>query len=692
MGMMKVKKKSSVNVLEQRRKQLIEDNMEEERNIKKLSKKLGLNRRKPKKDGTEKLPTWMRDSGLDYLFNIKKYDKVSAENSNIVKIVGEKNKAKKPLNIYGQDSVEIEDNSEEGEEMNVDSEDEKGLDTIYEGEEDDGVSEENEIVEEIKFNDDEEVDEPQTASHKEDKPNETDADATRTHNGDFPMLQRNIRRLLNCVSETQMAKVTGELVNLFSDRPRAAVRQILIDEIDILLASFPLSRGQSVGWLQQELAACFVSTEARLHHAGEDSRLVAHFVEFFVSSKLPPSIANLSESDGGSLASRCLFVAYLYRFGALTGDLIVDFLDEFLKHDDLLALQIANQILKPISSVLRKEMHERCSKLMNSAKEIIAALDPTEFEKCAELEGILANLSSKRSKEPALLSADYFVKMIRNWNKGISFPRELRLPLRLEELRNAKKAGRWWAVGSAFSGDNLKPSDPVSAGQSISSKKAITLSPELQAVAQQLGLITSMRQQLFAVLVSTPGGPESTATALIAATGGGGSNSRTASEHREREAVQIVMHCLISEQPFNRFYARVLGALLNHHRRFMMMVRCSFWDVMGKEELTKEAKGNAGKAIGILASVYDFPLTLLKKFDFGDESEANTGLLSALVTELTSASFKKTLEKFAYVASNSPKLGRNLRIFMRRLSKTHPDEACRAYLARLVSELRDLFP
>lgn len=145
-----------------------------------------------------------------------------------------------------------------------------------------------------------------------------------------------------------------------------------------------------------------------------------------------------------------------------------------------------------------------------------------------------------------------------------------------------------------------------------------------------------MRQQLFAVLVSTPGGPESTASALVAATGGGGSISRTASEHRERETVQIVMHCLISEQPFNRFYTRVLGALLNHHRRFavglqhdssglamscgymvpsplfQMMVRCSFWDVMGKEELTKEAKSNAGKAIGILASVYDFPLTLLK--------------------------------------------------------------------------------
>lgn len=51
-----------------RRKQLMEDNKMEEQNIKKLSKKLGLHNRKPRKDGTQKLPAWMRDSGLDCKF------------------------------------------------------------------------------------------------------------------------------------------------------------------------------------------------------------------------------------------------------------------------------------------------------------------------------------------------------------------------------------------------------------------------------------------------------------------------------------------------------------------------------------------------------------------------------------------------------------------------------------------------
>ncbi|CDI96519.2 expressed protein [Echinococcus multilocularis] len=694
--------------LEQRRKQLLEDNIKEDKTIKRLTKKLGLNRRKPRKSGVEKQPAWMRDSGLDYLLDFEKHNSSPDKEVLGSGILGEprtKRRRKESRDIYGQD-VDDSDGSTEAD-APVKPE-EKDFDFGKAGSED---KEANEIVDingGAKLKKDTKI---------EEKESKIAGVAQITPSGDeetIVMLRRSIRRLLNCVSEVQMAKTISGLVDLFSDRPCATVRRVLIEEIDILLGvrynllamfkaglyfsvfiSFPLNRDQSVGWLQQELAACFTSTQARLDHSGQDSRLVVHFVEFFVSSRLPTLVTLDSLQDsGGALTSRCLFIAYLYRFGGLTGDLIMDCVEEFIKPGDLLGLQIAHQMVKPVSSVLRRELHERCSRLVNAVKATLATLDPLDFEKTAELEGIVANLSSKHSKEPALFSADHFVKMMKSWNKGVSFPKGSRLPLRLDELRDAKDGkGRWWAVGSAFFGDVLK-SDSVSSTTAVTRQgvsKNAPLSPELAAVAKRLGLITPIRQQLFGVLVSTPGGPESTANALVLAAGTSGGGGR-ATEHREREMVQIVMHCLVSEQPFNRFYTRVLGALLNHHRRFAIMVRCAFWDVMAKEELTKESKTNAGKAIGILAAVYDFPLTMLKKFNFGDDSEPNVALLSAVVTELTTTAFRKTLEKFAYVASKSPKLGRNLRIFLRRLCKSHPDEAYRSYLGRLVSELRDLFP
>ena len=63
-----MKSKKKPTYLEQRKKQLIEDNEREDQTIKKLTKKLGLRNRKPRKDGIKKDPTWMRDSGLDCMY------------------------------------------------------------------------------------------------------------------------------------------------------------------------------------------------------------------------------------------------------------------------------------------------------------------------------------------------------------------------------------------------------------------------------------------------------------------------------------------------------------------------------------------------------------------------------------------------------------------------------------------------
>ncbi len=60
----------------------------------------------------------------------------------------------------------------------------------------------------------------------------------------------------------------------------------------------------------------------------------------------------------------------------------------------------------------------------------------------------------------------------------MSLPKDSRLPLRLEELRNAKGGGRWWAVGSAYHGDALKGSG-AQHGRTNTSSMGATLSPEV---------------------------------------------------------------------------------------------------------------------------------------------------------------------------------------------------------------------
>nr|VZI20580.1 unnamed protein product [Spirometra erinaceieuropaei] len=663
--------KKRLTYTDRRKQQLLADNEKEKAVIKKLSKKLGLNRRK-KKDGTSKQPAWMRDSGLEYLLGFNKYASDHEEQSVEGNSLGVRKSTKQSQhNIYGQDS-EVDD---------VDAE--ESMDT----------SDEDSFAEDLAA-----PNPPSTnlRNGEEAKESSLSLETSKAHSAEedspsnWTALRKNIRRLLNCVSEAQMSRAISDITSVFADNPRGIVRSILIEEVDVLLKSFPFSRSQSVGWLQQELAACFLSIQARLDQAGQGAHLVAHIAEYIVGNipQLQPSAPIPDGLDGGLLASRAVFLSYLYRFGGITGDLIFDLVDEFVNSGQLMAMQAAHQMLKPISSVIRKELVQRCQEIHAKVKGLLSQPDQQEFDKVSELESILTCLSEKRSQEPALSSADHFVKMMRTWNKGISFPKEARLPLHLVELRNPSEKGRWWLVGSAFHGEALKGQ---SNNEGVSSRvpDASVLTKELADAADRLGLITPLRRQLFALLMSTPGGPDSTAAALLRASGG---DKKSSAEHREREVVHVVLHCLISEQPFNRFYPRVLGGLLNHQRQFGLLIRCAFWDVMSKENLTREAKSNIGKAIGMLAVVYDFSLVVLKKFNFGDASVANTSLLSAVLREFTGSSFGKTLQKFAHFANAYPKVGRNLRIFMRKLSSTCDDEAFRAFLSKLASELRDLVP
>ena len=90
--------------------------------------------------------------------------------------------------------------------------------------------------EEIEVMDLDGINKPEQAMTNKEEPNTGANENTLPEDDEMLLsLRRSIRRLLNCVSEAQMSKTVADLVNLFSDKPRATVRKILIEEIDVLL-------------------------------------------------------------------------------------------------------------------------------------------------------------------------------------------------------------------------------------------------------------------------------------------------------------------------------------------------------------------------------------------------------------------------------------------------------------------------
>ncbi|CAH8294387.1 unnamed protein product [Schistosoma turkestanicum] len=125
-----------------------------------------------------------------------------------------------------------------------------------------------------------------------------------------------------------------------------------------------------------------------------------------------------------------------------------------------------------------------------------------------------------------------------------------------------------------------------------------------------------------------------------------------------------------------------------------MMIKCGFWDILNNNNLTVEAKSNAGRALGLICLVYNFPLTVLKNYNFGDNSEGNIAFLQHTIMELCTGEYQNVLGKFMQLSTYT-RLCRNCRIFMRKhlinnnTTNEKFDSNLKAIVTKLVSDMRE---
>ncbi|XP_018655591.1 hypothetical protein Smp_162960.1 [Schistosoma mansoni] len=527
-------KKKKLNYTELRKQHLLEDNEKEEKILKQLSKKLKMNRTSTKsKQKREKAPLWLAQCGFDYILNFEKQvniekDNTDSNNNVLCTTIGVSSKKKsKPVDLYGQNTTTTNNSSSRS---ITDHDDQHStVDSLL----DEPITCTDQSIQLDQVND------PMLHDHHHDDINEN--------------LCKSIRSSLNRLSESQMSKIIMELCNLFHQYPRALVRTYFIEEVCNLIECTQINRNTKLGWLHQELAICITCIHITLHSLFQSISLIGYLVEFIIF-RLFPNNNNQVQLSSNGICTYSIFLAYLYRFGVISGTLILDILKAYLRDCDIGKVKAAHCITIAVGVNLRKFNLNVCQEIIQQANAELEKHKLQNFEVAFELEGLIQRLSEKRSMEECVTRSLHLQKLMRVWTK---------------------------------------------------------------AVAEKLGLRTASRQLTFSILVSTPGGPDATASALLKACHtsanlpgvqlGAGSIAG-----REREMIHILLHCVMSEMPFNRFYPRVLGGILNCHRRFLMMIKCGFWDILNNNNLTVEAKSNAGRALGLLCLVYNFPLTVLK--------------------------------------------------------------------------------
>nr|XP_057915916.1 nucleolar MIF4G domain-containing protein 1 [Doryrhamphus excisus] len=611
---------------ETRKKALLEANEQEDREIKKLERYLKLNKRKNKKN----LPQSFVADGLDYILGALDSDTLAA---GIYDSDDNMDLAKHNFEQLDNDISQPSDEEEEEEEEEGDAASESsGEDMDSSGNEDNVPEEEDEVTSEEEAMDEElqHESDPEDINEEppESNPNTRASDAgkyvppqMRNAAGDerkaeLEKLRKNVKGLVNRLSEPNMSSISSQLEALYMSCSRKDMNDTLTE---VLLAACVTPTLMPDRLLMEHVLLVSV-----LHHA-VGVEVGAHFLETVVH--MFDDLYN-QPREGKECDNLVAIVAHLYNFQVVHSLLIFDILRRLMAAFTEKDIELVLFVLKNVGFSLRKDDALALKELISEAQHKAADLgkkfqDQTRVR--FMLETMLALKNNDMRKIPGYdpEPVEKLKKLQRTLIHRNAAGSDMKLRVSLDNLLAANQVGRWWIVGSSWSGapmigqqGNLTSNTSGSEGQ---------YSAKVLELARKQRMNTEVRRNIFCVLMTSEDFLDAFEKLL----------RMGLKDKQEREIVHVLMDCCLQEKTFNAFYAVLAEKFCTHARRFQMTFQFSLWDKFKElSDLPARTVSNLIPLVTHLLQKKCLSLSLLKVIEFGELDKAKVRFLRQLLTRL----------------------------------------------------------
>ncbi|XP_029934806.1 nucleolar MIF4G domain-containing protein 1 [Myripristis murdjan] len=690
------KGKKTTKLQETRKMALLEANEAEDREIKKLERCLGLNKRKNKKT----LPQSFAADGLDYILGV--LDSGSSA-VGVYDSDDDMDTAKENLKRLDRSDTQMSGEEEEsGDEFANESGDEDlGLtDEENEVDEDDEGEDDDEMVddeEEGMEEDEDELDESDAADSGDESEggaeSQTDAGNSKSETvtsttgkyvpphlratgddkrkAELEKLKRNVKGLVNRLSEPNMAFITGQLEDLYMSTSRKDMNDTLTE---LLLAACVTPTLMPDRLLMEHVLLVSI-----LHHA-VGLEVGAHFLETVVRR-----FAEVYKNPGESKECDNLvaIVAHLYNFQVVHSLLIFDILKLMVAAFTEKDIEMVLFVLRNVGFGLRKDdalaLKELISDAQRKANEVGSQFkDQTRVR--FMLETMLALKNNDMRKIPGYdpEPVERLRKLQRTLIHQSAGGSDLKLRVSLENLLAADQVGRWWIVGSSWSGAPM-----ISNQENTTSQQSTTegkFSAKVLDLARKQRMNTEVRRNIFCVIMTSEDYLDAFEKLL----------RMGLKDQQEREIVHVLMDCCLQEKTFNPFYAVLGEKFCSHDRRFQMTFQFSLWDKF--KELSTLPSSTFSNLVQLVTRFLQrkcHSLSILKVIEFGELDKPKVRFLRQVLTKLLKETEPEDLASIFGRISGIPKLGmlrEGLKLFISHFLLKNAQAQGAAEQAALLSE------
>ncbi|KAI7814901.1 nucleolar MIF4G domain-containing protein 1 [Triplophysa rosa] len=656
----KQRKKSKLE--EGRKRALKEANIEEDKEIKRLEKRLGFNKRKKKNT----LPQSFTNDGLDYILGILEpgasatglyesdeemdIDKAKDNFNGLEDSEGETTDDEKKDDSEGDNDTASEEVDEEVDPQLEDVEDLEDRAQLDEDEEEAEDDEEQSDTDASEANDDgEEVEseqrppdskEPNPSSVAKYVPPHLREAADSKRKVELEKLKRSVKGLINRLSQPNMASISSQLEELYMSTSRKDMNDTLTD---ILLAACVTPTLMPERLLMEHILLVSI-----LHHT-VGLEVGAHFLETVVRR------FDKTYGDDATIDKECdnlvCIIAHLYNFHVVHALLVFDILKKLVTRFSSKDIELVLLVLKNVGFVLRKDDPLALKELISEAQRKASA-EGEHFQDQTRIRFMLETMLALKNNDMRKIPGydpepvEKLKKLQRTLIHSSASGSDVKLRVSLENVLDADRVGRWWIVGSSWSGAPMiddhgnKTSTQPTTGKQYSAK--------ILELARKQRMNTDIRRNIFCVLMSSEDYLDAFEKLLRLGL----------KDQQEREIVHVLMDCCLQEKSFNRFYAVLGEKFCSHDRRFQMTFQFSLWDKFRDlANLSSSSFSNLVQLVTHFVQRKCLSLSILKAIEFGALDKPKVKFLKQILLKLLKETEPEDLVNIFGRISGIPKLG-----------------------------------
>ncbi|XP_006871363.1 PREDICTED: nucleolar MIF4G domain-containing protein 1 [Chrysochloris asiatica] len=675
-----------------RKRALLAANEEEDREIRKLERCLGLKKRK-RKDDSSSVPLSFARDGLDYILGVLE----SGKNGGLYESSSEEEEEDTGQALPESDLDS--DTTEESEEEEAQKEKEKTEDEEEaQCEEEESVEEENEksttnrraqkrMGKKVRFAEDKERSsssedagppyqslyesgEKYTPPHVRRAEEAVDAQKKEQ----LERLKKQVKGLINRLSEPNMASISGQLEELYM----ANSRKDMNDTLTGILMNACVTETLMPTRLMME----HVLLVSILHHT-VGIEVGAHFLETVVR-KFDEVYRN--RSGGKECDNLFSILAHLYNFHVVQSLLIFDILKKLIGTFTEKDIELILLMLKNVGFSLRKDDALSLKELIMEAQKKASGAgsnfqDQTRIR--FMLETMLALKNNDMRKIPGYdpEPVEKLRKLQRALVRNTGSSTETRLRVSWESVLNAEQVGRWWIIGSSWSGAPMIESSD----DKIQQKQLIgTVSSKMLDLARKQRMNTDIRRNIFCTIMTSEDFLDAFEKLL----------KLGLKDQQEREIVHVLMDCCLQEKTYNPFYALLASKFCDYERRFQMTFQFTIWDKFRDlENLPATNFSNLLHFVAHLLKTKSLPLSILKVIEFSELDKPRVHFLRKVLYILLMETEVEDLGLIFTRVSDNPKLGvlrEGLKLFISHFLLKNVEAHKSAEEANLLRERADL--